>query len=103
VADTLTILVGLAQSLAVRTFIPLGRVWVSDFCVEQRSILCVTTGFVPHKSQTPKRGLSSPPPQDQIEIGERELAWNTLPFNRIVLLKTIFLVVVLKVGAPLVL
>jgi hypothetical protein len=30
--------------------------------------------------------LISPPPQHQIEIGEHELAWNRLPFNRIVLL-----------------
>jgi hypothetical protein len=30
--------------------------------------------------------LTSPPPQHQIEIGEHELAWNILAFNRIVLL-----------------
>jgi hypothetical protein len=35
----------------------LGRVWVSDFCVEQSPLSHTKLIVVPHKSQTPKRGL----------------------------------------------
>jgi hypothetical protein len=36
--------------------------------------------------------LSSPPPQDQIQIGDPRLARKILLFHRMVLLQTIFLV-----------
>jgi hypothetical protein len=38
----------------------LGRVWVSDFCVEQSPLSHTKLIVVPHKSQTPKRGLNLP-------------------------------------------